>query len=216
MADGMRQRLVQAESDALGSAIARATDALLGLQRPDGHWVFELEADATIPAEYVLLQHYLDEIDDDLNRRIGRYLRRIQGEHGGWPLFHGGDVDLSCTVKAYFALKAIGDDPDAPHMARARAVILACGGAARANVFTRTLLRALRRGAVASRAGDAGRDHEPAELVSFPSRQGLLLDAHGAGAASRRYGEAAAGAQPARRHDPRGSSSSRPKRFATG
>ena len=43
------------------SAIRAATDALLAEQRPDGHWVFELEADATIPAEYVLLRHYLGE-----------------------------------------------------------------------------------------------------------------------------------------------------------
>ena len=42
----------------LDAAIARAVDSLLSLQHADGHWVFELEADATIPAEYVLLQHY--------------------------------------------------------------------------------------------------------------------------------------------------------------
>ena len=49
-------------------------------QRPDGHWVFELEADATIPAEYVLLRHYLGEpVDAELERKIGVYLRRIQG-----------------------------------------------------------------------------------------------------------------------------------------
>ena len=43
-------------------------------------------------------------------------------------------------MKAYFALKMIGDDVDAPHMARARAAILAYGGAAKSNVFTRALL----------------------------------------------------------------------------
>ena len=102
--------------------------------------MFELEADATIPAEYILLQHYLDEIDDELEQRIAQYLRATQGEHGGWPLFHGGDFDLSASVKAYFALKAVGDPADAPHMARARAAILAHGGAARTNVFTRILL----------------------------------------------------------------------------
>ena len=117
-----------------------ATDALLARQQPDGHWVFELEADATIPAEYVLLGHYLDEIDEPLERRIGQFLRATQGEHGGWPLFHGGPIDLSATVKAYFALKAIGDAPDQPHMARARAAVLALGGAAKANVFTRIQL----------------------------------------------------------------------------
>ncbi len=93
--------------------------------------MFELEADATIPAEYVLLRHYLGEPDDlELEARDRRYLRRIQApEHGGWALFHGGGFDVSATVKAYFALKMIGDPSDAPHMARARAAILATGGA---------------------------------------------------------------------------------------
>jgi squalene-hopene/tetraprenyl-beta-curcumene cyclase len=125
----------------LDSGISRATQALLDQQRGDGHWVFELEADATIPSEYVLLRHYLGEPDDlELERKIGAYLRRIQGDHGGWPLFHGGAFDISATVKAYFCLKMIGDDPHAPHMVRARAAIVARGGLLRANVFTRILL----------------------------------------------------------------------------
>jgi squalene-hopene/tetraprenyl-beta-curcumene cyclase len=104
--------------------------------------VFELEADATIPAEYLLLRHYLGEPDDlELERKIGVYLRRIQSaEHDGWPLFEGGAFDISASVKAYFALKMLGDDPDAPHMARARAAIRAHGGAQAANVLTRFLL----------------------------------------------------------------------------
>ncbi len=129
------------EASPLDAAIGRATDALLKAQRPDGHWVFELEADATIPAEYVLLVHWLGETADlALERKIGVYLRRIQGDHGGWPLYHGGPLDLSATVKAYFALKMIGDDINAPHLARARTEILALGGAAAANVFTRIQL----------------------------------------------------------------------------
>jgi squalene-hopene/tetraprenyl-beta-curcumene cyclase len=127
--------------EGLEADLRRAAEALRNEQREDGHWVFELEADATIPAEYILLRQHLGEPDDsELERRIGNYLRRIQGEHGGWPLFHGGAFDISASVKAYFCLKMIGDDPDAPHMARARAAILAHGGAARANVFTRILL----------------------------------------------------------------------------
>jgi len=127
--------------DGLNDGIDAALATLLADQRPDGHWVYELEADATIPAEYVLMVHYLGEpADPVLEAKIGRYLRRVQGEHGGWPLFHGGDYDPSASVKAYFALKMIGDAPDAPHMARARAAILAHGGAERSNVFTRMLL----------------------------------------------------------------------------
>ena len=121
--------------------IDRAAQALTRRQRDDGHWVFELEADATIPSEYVLLRHYLGEPDDlELERKIAVYLRRIQGEHGGWPLFHDGAFDISASVKAYFCLKMIGDSPDAPHMAKARNAILAHGGAGQANVFTRILL----------------------------------------------------------------------------
>ncbi|HEX7389162.1 MAG TPA: squalene--hopene cyclase, partial [Acidiphilium sp.] len=129
---------------ALDDAIGRAHASLAAEQRPDGHYVYELEADATIPAEYVLLEHFLDRIDPELEDRIGVYLRAIQGDSprnpGGWPLFHDGAMDLSASVKAYFALKAIGDDPDAPHMRRARAAILARGGAERTNVFTRIQL----------------------------------------------------------------------------
>ncbi len=126
--------------DALAEAVRRAADALAHRQHPDGHWLFELEADATIPAEYVLLEHFLARIDAPLEAKIGVYLRSIQGDHGGWPLFHDGVFNLSASVKAYYALKAIGDDPDAPHMARARAAILDAGGAERSNVFTRAQL----------------------------------------------------------------------------
>jgi len=127
--------------DALDRHIQIATQALLAQQRPDGHWVFELEADATIPAEYVLLRHYLGEpVDAALEAKIAVYLRRIQGSHGGWPLFRDGDVDISATVKAYFALKMIGDSIDADHMRRAREAVRGRGGAERANVFTRIML----------------------------------------------------------------------------
>ena len=127
--------------DMLEQHIQKGTQALLDQQRPDGHWVFELEADATIPAEYVLLRHYLGEpVDAALEAKIAVYLRRIQGDHGGWPLFRDGDVDISATVKAYFALKMIGNSVDAEHMRRAREAVRAHGGAERVNVFTRIML----------------------------------------------------------------------------
>ena len=155
-------RPVSNAPEALEDAIGRAAAALSRRQRPDGHWVFELEADATIPAEYVLLEHYLDRIDAKLQRKIGVYLRRIQGQHGGWPLFHDGKFDLSASVKAYFALRAIGDTADAPHMRRARAAILAAGGAERCNVFTRIQLALY--GQVPWRAAPA----MPIEIMHLP------------------------------------------------
>jgi squalene-hopene/tetraprenyl-beta-curcumene cyclase len=124
----------------LEESILRAREALLALQHPDGYWCFELEADCTIPAEYILMMHYMDEIDEGLQAKMAVYLRRRQGDHGGWPLFYGGKFDMSCSVKAYYALKLAGDRIDAPHMVKAREAILAHGGAARSNVFTRMTL----------------------------------------------------------------------------
>jgi len=155
--------MTDASKNALEERIQAATRALLDRQEPDGHWVFELEADSTIPAEYILMRHFLAEpVDAELERKIGVYLRRAQGAHGGWPLFHEGAFDMSASVKAYFALKLIGDPPDADHMRRARAAIRAHGGAARSNVFTRIALALY--GAISWRAVPA----MPVEVMLLP------------------------------------------------
>ncbi|MDP6708529.1 MAG: squalene--hopene cyclase, partial [Alphaproteobacteria bacterium] len=122
---------------AVADTVREARDALLDLQQPDGHWVFDLEADSTIPSEYIFLKHFLDEVDDEVEAKIANYLRANQAEHGGWPLYADGEFDISASVKVYFALKLVGDDPEAPHMRRAREAILAYGGAEVSNVFTR-------------------------------------------------------------------------------
>ncbi|AZG15486.1 squalene--hopene cyclase [Cupriavidus pauculus] len=156
----------------LDAALERARDALLDLQQPDGHWCFELESDATITAEYILMMHFVDEIDTALQARMARYLRALQrrDRHGAWDLYYGGDVDVSCSVKAYFALKAAGDSPDAPHMVQARDAILAHGGAAKSNVFTRILLATF--GEVPWRATP----FMPVEFVLFPRWAPIHMD----------------------------------------
>ncbi len=113
---------------------------LVAARKPDGHFLFELEADSTIPSEYVLLHHFLGEVRPEREAAVARYLREGQRADGAWPLYHDGAGNLSATVKAYWALKLIGDDPDAPHMARARSWILGHGGAEKANVFTRIMM----------------------------------------------------------------------------
>jgi squalene-hopene/tetraprenyl-beta-curcumene cyclase len=129
-----------ADSSPLDRAIAAARDALIAQQNEKGYWLYELEADCTIPAEYIMMMHFLDEIDATLETKIANHLRARQAEHGGWPLYHNGELDLSCTIKAYYALKLAGDNTQAPHMVKARAAILERGGAAKANVFTRIAL----------------------------------------------------------------------------
>lgn len=137
---GLSRHLPEAHPDRLSDAIGAARAALLARQDAAGFWQYELEADCTIPAEYILMLHYLGESDCLLESRLAAYLRNHQRRDGGWPLYPGGALDVSCSVKCYFALKLAGDRADAPHMARARAAILAHGGAARSNVFTRIAL----------------------------------------------------------------------------
>ncbi len=121
----------------LDSSIKSAKSKLHEQQHDDGHWVYELEADCTIPAEYILMNHFAGEIDDKTEEKIAAYLRTQQNEEGGWSLYTGGNFDLSCSVKTYFALKLIGDDQYEEHMIRAKKMILNHGGAAHCNVFTR-------------------------------------------------------------------------------
>jgi squalene-hopene/tetraprenyl-beta-curcumene cyclase len=137
MLDKTREKETQRS---LKQAIQSARNALVSQQHEDGHWVYQLEADCTISAEYILMNHFVDEIDDELESKIAVYIREHQVNNGGWPLFYGGDFDLSVSVKSYYALKMVGDDPHDEHMVKARDAILGHGGAAHANVFTRILM----------------------------------------------------------------------------
>jgi squalene-hopene/tetraprenyl-beta-curcumene cyclase len=154
----------------LNKAISRAQDKLLSLQDKDGYWVFELEADCTIPAEYILMMHYLGEIDGQLQTKMANYLRSRQSEDGSYPLFTGGPGDISCSVKVYYALKLAGDSPDAKHMSRLRNFILSKGGAAKANVFTRIAL------ATFEQLPWRGVPYIPVEIMLFPSWFPFHLD----------------------------------------
>jgi len=124
----------------VGEVVDEVRAWLTKRQEDNGHWAFELEADATIPSEYILLNHFLDKVDKEIELKLVSYLKKRQADHGGWPLFHGGDFNLSASVKAYYALKLAGEDIDAPYMRWARKAILKHGGAAMANVFTRFTL----------------------------------------------------------------------------
>ncbi|WP_074664891.1 squalene--hopene cyclase [Nitrosomonas communis] len=147
----------------LNNAISSARNALYSVQEKNGHWCFPLEADCTIPAEYILMMHFMDEVDTVLEYKLARFIRAQQDmTHGGWPLYYGGAFDQSCSIKAYYALKLVGDSSDAPHMVRARSAILSHGGAARANVFTRLLL------AMYGQIPWRGVPFVPAEIILFP------------------------------------------------
>ncbi len=125
---------------AVDSAIHRGQQHLLALQDPAGFWLGELEADATITSEYLLLRHLLGTADPALEVKAVRYLRDRQSADGSWNLYEAGAGDVSASIKAYFAMKLAGVSPADPAMGLAREWILAHGGPVQANVFTKITL----------------------------------------------------------------------------
>jgi squalene-hopene/tetraprenyl-beta-curcumene cyclase len=127
-------------AERLDRRIALARENLLGLQAEDGHWIGELEADSVLESEYILLLHFLGRSDEERVQKMARRIRRLQLPEGGWAIYHGGPPEVSASVKAYFVLKLLGDDPDDAHMAKARRVILDLGGIEATNTYTQIYL----------------------------------------------------------------------------
>ena len=130
-------------SSPLRTAILRTRQWLLSEQQEGGYWVGELEGDTILESEFILLLAYLGRENSDLAAQAARYLVAKQLDAGGWAKYPDGPIDISASVKAYFALKLTGHDPSEEPMQRARQAILAGGGADRVNSFTRYYLALL-------------------------------------------------------------------------
>src|SRR5699024_12770472 len=98
---------------ALEAVLDAARKRIAERQQAAGHWHYELEADCTIPAEYILMLHYLGERGPALERRLADYLRAHQLADGGWALHPRGGMDARCSAKEYLALKVPGGRADA-------------------------------------------------------------------------------------------------------
>ncbi len=121
-------------------SIERCRDYLFSIQDADGEWCAELEGDTILESEYILTMTYLGRGGEAKVAKAGAYIRGKQLEAGGWAIYPGGPAEPSSSVKAYFALKLLGDDPEAPHMVRARRAILDMGGIEAVNSFTKIYL----------------------------------------------------------------------------
>jgi len=119
--------------------IQKARSRLWDLQEPDGHWCAELEGDSILESEYALLLLFLGDRDEKI-RRLAEHVRNRQSVEGGWSIYPGGPADVSASVKAYFVLKLVGDDLDAPHMMLAQQTIRRLGGIEACNSFTKLYL----------------------------------------------------------------------------
>ena len=130
-------------NDRLDRALHRTRESLLSSQHADGYWCGELEGDSILESEYILLMAFLGREREDVCVKAAKYLHDRQMPCGGWGMYPGGAVDLSASVKAYFALKLVGLDTGHPAMVRARETILSLGGAQASNSFTRFYLALL-------------------------------------------------------------------------
>lgn len=129
--------ILAAPEAAVGAALARATERLLGEQDPAGWWKGELETNVTMEAEDLLLRQFLGIRTPEQTTSSARWIRSQQRSDGTWSTYFGGPGDLSTTVEAYVALRLAGDPPDALHMSRAAEFVREAGGVEGSRVFTR-------------------------------------------------------------------------------
>tara|TARA_B100001750_G_C15231626_1_gene458428 strand:- start:320 stop:667 length:348 start_codon:yes stop_codon:yes gene_type:complete len=100
--------------------INHCTKRMLHDQKNDGHWVYDLEADTTIPSEYILMNHFLGIKEENLEKKLAIYIKKNQNSDGGWPLFWNGESNISTSVKAYYALKLVGEKKTSSYMIKAK------------------------------------------------------------------------------------------------
>jgi squalene-hopene/tetraprenyl-beta-curcumene cyclase len=127
----------------LRRAISSTQQFFFNHQHPDGYWVAELEGDALLQSETILLLAFLGESNSELARQCSVHLLDTQLPDGGWGMYAGGKSDVNNTVKAYFALKLTGHPANADYMQKARVRALELGGVDNVNSFTRFYLAIL-------------------------------------------------------------------------
>ncbi len=121
----------------VSQTISKSRDYILSQQKPDGHWIGELEANTTLTAEYIMLMYFMDMVDHEKVRKAANYIISKQSEDGSWPIYYGGPGDISASVESYFVLKLAGYGKDEPFMQKAREFILKSGGVMKSRVITK-------------------------------------------------------------------------------
>jgi squalene-hopene/tetraprenyl-beta-curcumene cyclase len=121
-------------------AIDGARNNLFSEQHEEGYWCGELEADATLEADYIVLHVLLGTGSPERLAKAARYILQHQNEDGGWGTYFQGPSIISASVKCYFGLKLTGYAADHPDLVRARKKILEMGGVTEVNTFTKIYL----------------------------------------------------------------------------
>ncbi len=158
-------------ADDLDHGLDRTKNWFVDQQHDEGYWVGELEGDTILESEFVLLQAFLGREKDDVCIKACKYLHKQQLADGGWAIYPGGPMELSASVKAYFALKLVGMPTSHPSMVKAKQAILEAGGAQACNSFTRFYL------AILGQIPYAECPSVPPEILLLPPDLGFSLAA---------------------------------------
>src|SRR5882724_7430174 len=129
-------------------ALRRGVQHLLGLQREPGYWWADLTADTTLESDFILLELWLHPPQNGVwnpptRPLVDKAVRSIlarQNPDGGFFIYPKGPSELNATIKAYFALKLAGLEPDDSRLTAARERILALGGIQAANSYVKVNL----------------------------------------------------------------------------
>ena len=93
-------------------AIHRTRQWLLAQQQADGAWCAELEGDTILESETILLLAFLGHEDSESGPPAGRLPgREAASRAGAGRCIPAARAEISGSVKAYFALKLTGHDP---------------------------------------------------------------------------------------------------------
>src|SRR6266404_7553768 len=124
----------------VAAAIDGARSSLFSEQHEEGYWCGELEADATLEADYIVLHVLLGTGNPERLAKAARCILQHQNEDGGWGIYYQGPSNISASVKCYFGLKLAGYASDDPVLVSARKKILELGGVTQVNTFTKIYL----------------------------------------------------------------------------
>ena len=124
-------------TDRLELAITASQQHLLNRQYPEGYWWAELESNATITSEVVLLHKVWGTDANYPMAKVETYLRQLQNDQGAWELYVGDGGEISTSVEAYMALRLLGVSASDPALLKAKDFILSRGGITNTRIFTK-------------------------------------------------------------------------------
>ena len=89
---------------------AELIQAVVSRQHPEGYWMGTFVTDTSFTADYILLAHYLDAVNEERQRKAFRYILDELQDDGGWSQYPGGQSTTDISVIDYLCISGSLDD----------------------------------------------------------------------------------------------------------